>query len=230
MEIRNFNSAFNEVTNYVNILPFLYRYENQNHIDKFFETGDIYISSFHNYKKYEDNELGDKNEGGSMDFGKTDDGKSIFAYSTVGKNDYSFCTSTVLDKALLTKFSRDSVFRIIDPINFMLQIKRSLLRVQQVIHGNCIYVNNRILTRNLPGVTIDSMSNEEGSVPFDKLYALTSLATGFDSYFLKEKKYQYQSEYRILWQTDRIVEEGIVINCPEARQYCEKIEKTELED
>lgn len=44
------------------------------------------------------------------------------------------------------------------------------------------------------------------------------------TYFLKQKKYQHQSEYRILWQTDREVKESIIINCPEAIKYCEKVE------
>ncbi len=221
--MRNFNSVFNDITSYINVLPFLYRYENENFIDEFFETGNIFISSFHNYKKYVDNELGDKNEGSSMNHALSDTGLSIGSFSTVGINEYSFCTSTLLDRSLLTTFSRNSVFKIIDPINFILEVSRSLLRVRQVLHGNCIYLDHRILTKKITGVDMDSLKSEEGGISADKLFGISNFVQGNDAYFLKEMKYQHQSEYRILWQTDRLVNEGIIINCPEAIKYCEKI-------
>lgn len=65
---RNYNSIFSHVINYVSITPYLYRYENQEFIDRFFNSGELYISSFQQYKKYEDNQLGDKSEGSTMNF------------------------------------------------------------------------------------------------------------------------------------------------------------------
>lgn len=222
--MRNFNSAFSHVINFITVIPFLYRYENQKHIDTFFENGDLFISSFHNYKKYEDNELGDTDEGVSMNFAKSDNDFTLGTHVTAGMNEYSFCTSTILDESLLNTFSRNSVFRIKDPLNFILEITRSLERVHQVIHGNCLYLDQRMLTKNVSGVDMESLKSEEGGISFEKLMQVSNYVQGLDAYFLKQKKYQHQSEYRILWQTDREVKNGIVINCPEAIQYCEKVE------
>src|SRR5690349_11959029 len=124
--MRNYHSIFNHVISYTSVLPFLYRYENANYIDDFFETGSLFISSFHNYRRYQDNQLGDKGEGSATTFGISDKNLTIVADVTLGMNDYSFCTSTVLDKSLLTTFSRDSVFRIKDPIGLIIEITRSL--------------------------------------------------------------------------------------------------------
>lgn len=222
--MRNYNPAFNHVINYYSVIPFLYRYENQNYIDTFFETGDLFISSFHNYKRYKDNELGDTDEGASMNIAQSDNDLSIGSYVTTGLNEYSFCTSTILDESLLNTFSRTSVFRIKDPLNFILEITRSLQRVHQVMHGHCLYLDQRILTKNISGVDMESLKSEDGGISFDKLMQVSNYVQGIDVYFLKQKKYQHQSEYRILWQTDREVENGIVINCSEAIKYCERVE------
>jgi hypothetical protein len=222
--MRNFNSAFSHVINYISVIPFLYRYENQNHIDTFFETGDLLISSFHNYKKYKDNELGDRQEGSSMNLAKIDNDMTLGTYVTTGMNEYSFCTSTIFEKSLLTTFSRNSLFRIKDPLNFILEVTRSIQRVHQVIHGHCLYLDQRMLTKNISGVDMESLKSEEGGISFEKLIQISNYVQGMDAYFLKQKKYQHQSEYRILWQTDREVKDSIIINCPEAIKYCEKVE------
>jgi len=222
--MRNFNSAFNHVINYFSVIPYLYRYENKEYIDTFFETGELLISSFYNYKKYSDNELGDREEGSSMNIARGDNDLTFASFGTVGMNEFSFCTSTIFDKSLLTAFSRNSLFRIIDPLNFILEVTRSLQRVNQVIHGQCIYLDHRILNKNVSRVSMESLKSEEGGISAEKLLQVSSFVSGMDSYFLKQKKYQHQSEYRILWQTDREVKDSIIVNCPEAIKYCEKVE------
>jgi hypothetical protein len=226
--MRNFNSAFNHIINYISVLPFLYRYENQSYIEQFFETGDLFISSFNNYKKYKDNQLGDKDEGSSINFANTDKDLTISTFVTVGRNEYTFCTSTILDQSLLTTFSRDSVFRIKDPINFILEVTRSLPRVNQVLHGSCLYLDQRMLMKNISGVDMETLKSEDGGISFEKLMQVSNYVQGRDAFFLKQKKYQKQSEYRILWQTDRQVKEGIIIKCPEAIKYCERIELKDI--
>jgi hypothetical protein len=228
--MRNYNSNFSQIIDYVNVAPFLYRYENQNFIDKFFETGELYISSFYNYKKYQDNELGDIYEGKTMNYAISESDLTIGSYTSVGINEYSFCTSTILDRSLFKTFSRDSVFRIKDPINFILEVSRSLQRVHRVLHGHCIYLDKKILIEKLHGIVdMETLKSEEGGISFEKLMQISNYVQGLDSYFLKLKQHQHHSEYRILWQTDREIKNGILINCPEATKFCEKINLNELE-
>jgi hypothetical protein len=225
---RNFYSMFSNVVNYINNPPYLYRYEDKKYIDDFFDKGQLLISSFKQYKAYQDNQLGDKEEGQSMNIGTTDHDKQFMTFTTVGHNDYCFCTSTILDKGLYSIFKRESAFRIKDPINFILEINRSLLRVREVLYGNCIYLNERILKKKIGNVTIDHMRDdkEPDKISLEKIMGLP--IHGPESYFLKQIHYQTQSEYRIIWKTDREVAGNIVINCPEAVKYCEKIEDLEL--
>ncbi len=142
---RNYNSIFSHVINYITVIPYLYRYENESYIEGFFNDGDLLISSFQQYKKYTDNQLGDKTEGSTMNFGNTENNMTIGSYTTLGFNDYCFCTSTILDKELFSTFSRDSVFRIKDPMNFILEVTRSINRVIEVLVGNCIYLDRKMI-------------------------------------------------------------------------------------
>jgi hypothetical protein len=224
----NYYSMFADVTNYYNITPYLYRYENQRYIDAFFASGDIFISSFKQYRSYKDNELGDKEEGHSMNFGYTDDNHTMGRYTMVGNADYCFSTSTILDKKLLETFRRDSTFRIKHPINFMLEIARSLQRVREVIYGNCIYLNHRMVKKQIGSVTLESLRDEKEPDKISMEKMMNVPVDGPESYFMKTVLYQHQSEYRIIWKTDREVSSGIVLRCPEAIKYCEKVKLDEI--
>jgi hypothetical protein len=195
---RNYHSLFNQVINYISVLPYLYRYENENFIEDFFINGNLFISSFQNYRSYEDNELGDKSEGHSLNIGVNNSNMNIGSYSISGFNEFSFCTSTILKKDLFEKFSRNSVFRIKDPINFILEISKSLTRVIEVYHGNCIYVDNKIISKNIGDFSFENLEEPDGNISADKLFSISNQVQGLDSFFLKDRKYQEQSEYRIL--------------------------------
>jgi hypothetical protein len=225
---RKYNAAFNHIINYISVPPYLYRYENENYIHDFFEKGDLFISSFVNYRKYEDNELGDTSEGLTMNFGITNNDMQISTLSTVGFNEYSLSTSTILDKKLLEKFKRNSVFRIRDPISFILEVTRSINRVFEVYHGNCIYLDKKIISKEIPDFVINDLKEKEGGISANKLMSMTDLIQGIDGYFIKKREYQEQAEYRIIWKTDRNISDGLVINCPEAREYCEVVNKYEI--
>ncbi|MCX2743731.1 hypothetical protein OO013_07640 [Mangrovivirga sp. M17] len=184
------------------------------------------LSSFKNYKAYEDNQLGDKTEGHSMNIVNGANDKMIGTYTMVGQNEFCFCTSTILDDELKKTFKRDSVFRIIDPLNFMIEITRSLPRVQSVLFGNCLYVNEKIISTKIPkNLDIEELKDdkETDKISFQKMIQAAGPSLTRHRFFLKHTDYQPQSEYRMLWSTDRKVEDGLVIHCPEARQFCEEI-------
>lgn len=107
---RNYNAIFSNVVNYISVIPYLYRYENDEFIGRFFDKGEIFISSFQQYKKYSDNQLGDKSEGSNHLVGQTENNKTVIMGSVIGFNDYSFCTSTVLDTELLEHFQEIQFF------------------------------------------------------------------------------------------------------------------------
>ena len=51
---------------------------------------------------------------------------------------------------------------------------------------------------------------------------ITALTTGVEL-FMKYKKYEHQQEHRLAWFSERKIKKGIVVQCPEAIQYCERV-------
>lgn len=212
----------NNIKSY-NSLPFLYRYEDEKWIDEFFATGNLKIGSFESYKAYEDNELGDKDEGKTISTFQGNNNKSFTTVGYSGHNEYCLSTSTILSEKLKKTFSRNSVFRINDPLMFMIEIAKKLPKSYAIRYGNCVYIDVYNVHLNIPLddnalnfikpdlKQIDAMPN--GPNPYLKDHGL----------FIKKMKYQHQSEYRLLWSVDSIVKENIYIYCPEAAQYCQKI-------
>ncbi len=201
-------------TNFLINVPYLYRYENSIFIDRFFNEGELFISSFINFKKYPDNELGDPGEGSLwLTIKEKSNESQILSISEATNNQYCLSTSTVLDDSLKIKFKSDGVFRIIDPNRFVLEITKSLTRVKGVYLGNCIYVAKREITKMVNAISKDDNLN---------INRATSIA-GIEPLFLKKNIHQHQSEFRIIWITDRDVNDGLIIRCPEAIKYCDKI-------
>lgn len=223
---RKFHSAFTRqhFVNYINVAPYLYRYEDQKWIDHFFETGEILLSNFKQYSKYEDNQLGDKSEGSSINFGLTENQHTIVSVTSSGTDCYCFCTSTQLSKDLLNTFKRNSVFRIKDPINFLMQIEIALNTTKEVLYGNCIYLDKRTITKNVENLDLEEMKNPDGkTLSMDKMMQRAFDIGGLEQLFLKRLIHQEQNEYRLLWRMEKEIEDPIIIKCPEAIKFCEKV-------
>jgi len=222
---RKYYSAFTRThtVNYINVAPFIYRYENQEWIDNFFETGEILISCFDQYSKYEDNQLGDMSEGLGSNMAIAQDGL-IFTKTKFGMDCYCFCTSTQLRKELFKTFDRNSVFRIKDSINFMMQVEIALKNVTEVLFGNCIYLEERSIKKKIESVNFDAMANGSKNISVEDTLSLAFKIGGFEQLFLKKLMHQEQNEYRLLWKTDSKVTDSILIQCPEAIKFCEKVE------
>jgi len=214
------------------MLPFLYRYENKEWIDHFFETGELQISSFHEYHRYEDNQLGDKSEGKTVNRAIDEVNKqTIITAGEAGGTCYTFCTSIVLDKGLFKTFSRDSVFRIRNTPKFLSEIAKSLDEaikkqnnfVNGVTCGNCIYIKQKSVRKYLEPFNWDLLKDALDQRSLDFLIQALGPMHSNESLFLKFMKYQKQSEFRLIWSTNNPVKEKIVIKSPEAVKACERI-------
>lgn len=212
--------------------PYLYRYEDQRYIDLFFETGKILISSFHVYKSYQDNQLGDENEGRTKIFEQATDvpllKSFVRGYSQAGNNHYCFCTSTVLDSRLFHTFSRDSVFRIKEMTGFAVAVMQAIEDATgEILFGNCDYLYERIVKDRVGAFALEFGADDAAIEP---LQFFSMDVFGNKLLFAKLIEYQSQAEYRILWPTTQTVNASIVLECPEAIRYCEKVSEEELQE
>ena len=61
-------------------------------------------------------------------------------------------------------------------------------------------------------------------VRLDNQFRLINEVSNNDEAFIKLKKYSDQNEYRLVWFTGKNPTDHIIIKCPEAIQFCERIE------
>lgn len=212
--------------------PFLYRYEDEEYVDRFFQAGEIMISSFQVYKTYPDNQLGDTEEGKSKTFEESRNLPLLKSFAKghtqAGNNSYCFCTSTNLDPALLNIFRRNSVFRIKEMTGFAVELANAINEsTGQIFFGNCDYLSERNITNRLGEMKL-SFLPDDPSIPGETFFSMTVF--GNKLLFMKTIKYQGQCEYRIILPTTTAVTASAILKCPGAVNYCERVSKEELEE
>jgi hypothetical protein len=135
--------------------PEVFRYLNQDYINDFFTTGRIRLSTFVQFKKNPDEQIGDPTEGKNVLYG-TDGKNSIVALTQHGVNSYVLCTSTEESSLLLESFKSDGYFKIKDTTGFAVAIANRLPGFIYGLEGSCKYKEERNIKRELPDSTISS--------------------------------------------------------------------------
>ncbi len=149
-----------------------------------------------------------------------------------GNDCYILCGSVLESDALQKIFNCDSCFRIIHPLEFSLSISNAIVGFKQSFQGLCNYRDYRIITKTIENLSVNDFTNEQrnliigGQKMNQRINQL--IGSGAELMFLKEKKYQDQVEYRFIWAINNQfypMKEYIYIECKEAIQFCERIEK-----
>jgi hypothetical protein len=198
------------------VRPSVYRYEDQNWINEFFEIGRLRLSTFAKFATYPDEIRGDKDEGHDASYGETTDNKSVVV---------ARC-SHHLNHQLREGFKRDSAFQIMDTVGFAFEISRQLPGFRGGLEGTCIYRNNRSINRKI-NIDTEKYRLPDGNIDMKMISDLCRELGGPELVLLKHKKYENQQEYRILWELDAVSGESIDIVAPKARQFCRKVDGAE---
>jgi len=130
--------------------PTVYRYLEQEYIDKFFDEGVIQLSSFTQFAEHEDEARNDSDEGVNIITLRGED-STIISVGAAGMDAYVFCGSTIASESLMNEFNVDGYFKINDTRSFAKEIAKSLeqtgdiKRVKKGVEGFCEYTDgNRI--------------------------------------------------------------------------------------
>lgn len=158
------------------------------------------------------------------------EGFQFVGSTDVGNDAYMFCTSVIESEELMKELGYDGYFRILDPLSFSLAVANSIPGFSQAIQGLCDYQEHRLINKEIPGMSVDDFTNEEGELIIGGPKMIQRLGEtvgdGSDLMFLKEKKYQWQAEYRFVWRISTQffeLQESIDIECKEAIQFCRRI-------
>lgn len=217
--------------------PVVYRYLESQFIDRFFETGEIRLSSFQKFKSHKDEHRRDMSEGVAI---STVIGNNMAAVAVTKHATNALVMSTSLEHSeqLYRAFEVDGCFVINNPAQFGLAICRQIPGCVAGMEGPCIYSEFRVVERNAPTMTLKDFGVDTSHPPpavtgptslnhedMNKVGAPLATLLGDDPVFLKGQAYAAQREYRLVWYLEKNVEapETLTVTCPEAVQFCSRL-------
>ncbi|ULR44203.1 hypothetical protein [Rhizobium sp. K102] len=219
-------ASINFTQQWILVTPAVYRYEDEVWIDQFLDTGKLRLSTFAKFSKYKDEIRGDSSEGSGFGYGETKDSKSVLVYQTEGLNALVLCCTHRLDKGMRDKFGRNSAFQITNTVGFAREISRQLVGFRHGLEGSCIYRDRKLISRALD-YDFEKYKLPDGNIDMQGLFDAGNALGGPELVLLKNKNYQQQAEYRLLWEVDTLKADYIDVVAPNARQYCRKVEDKE---
>ncbi|OIM99100.1 hypothetical protein BFR57_00520 [Idiomarina sp. MD25a] len=181
------------------------------YVDEFFEKGTLKLGTFHEYQHHPNPEIGDHEEGLVTLVVTANWGTMIGKYRT-GYNYYLFCAAIGdVNPATVNSFGYDSAFEVSNPQAFARAIAAKL-NARSYNFGRCIYHNGKaIIGRPRRVIDRSRISSEYADL------------LGISKYLIKMNKYKPQRELRFLFEMPADVHEPIMIECPEAVQFCKKL-------
>lgn len=219
IQFREIQSSFNISWNY-KIDPIYRIVGKKEHLDDFFDNGNIFISSFENFKSYDDEMQGDISEGQSLIGGFDKDGNGNHIFYEGGVNAFILCTTNILSESVIKDFNGVGAIKITNSVLFAREIAKKLPFVSTGIEGDCIYVDSKV--QHLAGEQNELFQKINFADPHMINQNVTALSSGIEL-FMKYRKYEHQQEHRLAWFSERKIKRGIVVSCPEAIEHCEKI-------
>jgi len=197
--------------------------DNSQWLDAFFERGEIQLSCFQKFKHYPNEVQGDPNEGGALCWFDDLEGNTQGFKYEAGFNSYILSTTIEINDKIVGDFNAQGAIKILDTTAFALEISKRVHFCVGGMEGVCEYASGRAfhLKNNLK---LREMMKIEGAVNTRQFRNELQIQTAEYELFLKEDKYQYQNEYRLIWLSGEKIDDSKIFECPEALQYCERID------
>ena len=207
--------------------PVVWRFMGKNRVEKFFETGELRISTYANFAK-NDSLIRKDDDEGNVTLHSVEESLISKMGIGVGENALVLCTSLSQNNTFSDGTTYDACIEINDLLSFIRVITLKLaekVNVKGVVHGSCMYHNKEIYNRAKNDILSEIMKQTSNGNSFD-FALLTRLAEetgGNKVYFSKPMEKREECEYRIVWLTDKEQSDAIIINVPEATAYCRPI-------
>lgn len=195
--------------------PTIYRYIPQQYVDSYFTTGGLMLSCLANFRKHANEQQGDVNEGHSMVMiNDREADRHIGAFISTNSNAYvmSFTSKT---KDMSSEFG-DGCIEIFDPTTFCAMVANEIPGCTHAMMGPCIYVDQRLLISRKPAPKEADLRDDADPQAFslDKFLQQTDTISGPKQYFLKDRKYEDQFEFRMIWETNKPVDSSLLVKLP----------------
>lgn len=183
----------------------------KSYVDDFFDKGILQLGTVESFSEYEHAAIGDPEEGNIVLIGQHDEFTAFGSYG--GDFDkYLYCTYIGIPQdAVLTAFEYDSGFTIVDPDAFSIAVQDAI-GVKTAEYAECVYANNKALIGRI---------HEDYRADILDHQVIEMLESA--RCYIKPEKFSYQKELRLVWTAQSDLSSPILIECPDAVQYCHKL-------
>lgn len=200
-------------------IPILTRQLKTEYVDAFFKDGSLRLSSFDTFRNHPDELRRDPQEGRvAMEIHSPNSRTSVLTIN--GQEAYVLCASTI--EARLPDADLISAFRIIDTLGFANAISRQIPGFLGGTEGLCSYRDNTRLIKKDPLIFSPPQEGENVDQWFEE-HDRRIGKHSIDAFFIKERRFSHEAEYRFIWFASGPNREFIDIKCPEAIKFCERI-------
>jgi hypothetical protein len=214
------------VTQWSIFTPIIYRMMPREYVDRFFETGELLVSSFDRFRQHADEERKDK-EGWNIVCGRGAK-QTVFAVTGHGRDAFILCGTAAKDVQLMNAFRADAAIQIYDPTAFASVVTRQLPGVRQGFEGFCYYIDGSIEC-NIGDFELDQLRQGSGqNLDINRLGGCVLNMAGLAVFFRKALKFRHQLEYRWAWITDHPITDHLVIHAADARQFCAPLYRDDI--
>jgi hypothetical protein len=192
------------------------------YVDAFLKDGSIRLSSFATFKLHRDEARGDPTEGFAVNFMNDPENDRHFSAATFSGVNAYVMSATVRTGPEIDAAFGDAYVEIFEPVGFCAAIANEIPGCIGVMISQCIYVDNRLLVTGGKAPKLDELRSEEepGNISLDKILAQTASISGPKAFFMKTRKYEWQSEYRFIWETNKFVNTPLDIVLPDLTKFC----------
>lgn len=199
--------------------PAVVRYLESQFVDEFFTAGKLRLTSFAAFRAYEDEQAGDPHEGRTYQE-VTGPNHHGVVLAVNGAANYVLCGSTVDSDAMADLWGRDAGIHILDTVGFAQAVAQRIPGFLFGMEGPCTYVND--LTLIIRDDRIFVPPTEQDADAWAARMDAEIAERSKESFFRKRLKYSPQSEYRFVWIGTGDERSHLMIECPEARQFCQR--------
>jgi hypothetical protein len=203
-------------------LPPIHRHMDAQFVKSFKEHGSLRISSFAAFKRHKSEQQGDVGEGAAFSsINDTENDRSFSTLTVSGENSYALSATMRTGPDVAAVFGNSS-FEIFEPVGFCAEVANEIPGCKHAMIGQCVYVDERMLVSSTRAPTVEDLKSEEepDKISLEKIITASAKATGPKPYFLKTRKYEWQAEYRFIWETNKRVTSYLDIVLPSLHQFC----------
>ena len=209
------------------IKPIVCRFSKEKHVDAFFNTGELRLSSFESFSNHKDEKRKDTSEANAVHTIRTKSGQTGYVVLKLNefKNALVLCgTANDYLRSSWYKPRNRHAIQIHDPLSLAVDVAIQLrehhgIEITHCANGYCIYRKAGLehLADSINVKQLDGMSDQERMVHYINFL-------GPRHFFRKGLKYSHEVEYRWIWFSKTPCPTNVTVNIPEPSKYCNKKE------